>query len=78
MVTRDDLRRLIEGLPEDDLDELYAELKSRVTHDQARLRSPRPLRSEDIILAEAIMPDDETADDLITTVRRWRREGGYA
>jgi hypothetical protein len=41
-------------------------------------RQPRPLTRDDIILPEPIMPDDETADDMIETIRRWRREGGYA
>jgi hypothetical protein len=42
------------------------------------VRRPRPLTRDDIILSEPIMPDDETADDMIETIRRWRREGGYA
>ncbi len=40
--------------------------------------SPRPLAEADIVLATPVLPDDETADEMIATVRRWRREGGYA
>ena len=39
---------------------------------------PRPLAEADIVLAAPVLPDDETADEMIATVRRWRREGGYA
>ena len=39
---------------------------------------PRPLAEADIILTAPLLPDDETADEMIATVRRWRREGGYA
>ena len=40
--------------------------------------SPRPLREEDILLDAPILPDDENADEMIETVRHWRRAGGYA
>ena len=39
---------------------------------------PRPLTEADVILSEPLLPDDETADDMIEAVRRWRREGGDA
>jgi hypothetical protein len=38
----------------------------------------RPLAETDIVLAAPVLPDDETADEMIATVRRWRRDGGYA
>ena len=40
--------------------------------------APRPLAEADIVLTAPVLPDDETADEMIATVRRWRREGGYA
>ena len=40
--------------------------------------SPRPVAEADIVLAAPILPDDETADEMIATVRRWWREGEYA
>ena len=39
---------------------------------------PRLLAEADIVLTAPLLPDDETADEMIATVRRWRREGGYA
>ena len=39
---------------------------------------PRPLAEADIVLAAPVLPDDETADEMIATVRSWRHEGGYA
>ena len=74
--------------PKQELDELV----DRLDDEQARrlaaaLRrggpaggapAPRPLAESDIILAAPVLPDDETADEMIATVRRWRREGGYA
>lgn len=40
--------------------------------------SVRPLTEADIVLPEPILPDAETADEMIEAVRRWRREGGCA
>lgn len=77
MITKDALHRFVDELTTDDVEELVAMLQSRGVF-QLPSRSPRPLTREDIILAEPLMPDDETADELIETVRRWRREGGYA
>jgi hypothetical protein len=31
----------------------------------------------DNLLAD-FWPEDETADEVVATVRQWRREGGYA
>lgn len=77
MTTKDDLRRLIDELPVGDVESLVDALRTRrslVTPSQ----SSRPLTTDDIIRTEPVMPDEETADELIATVRRWRREGGYA
>jgi len=41
-----------------------------------KLTSVRPLQVADIILSAPVLPDDETADALIETVRHWRSEGG--
>ncbi len=38
----------------------------------------RPLTDADVLLTEPVLPDDESADDMIGAVRRWRREGGHA
>jgi hypothetical protein len=40
--------------------------------------APRSLVEAEIVLTAPVLPDDETADEMIATVRRWRREGGYA
>jgi hypothetical protein len=40
--------------------------------------SARSLTEADIVLPEPIVPDNETADEMIEVVRRWRREGGCA
>jgi hypothetical protein len=42
------------------------------------VQRPRPLTEADILLSEPVLPEDETADELIAAVRRWRREGGHA
>lgn len=42
------------------------------------LAAPAPLQRDDIILATPILPDDESADALISAVRRWRHEGDRA
>lgn len=70
-----ELHDLIERLSDEEAMRLSSAL--REGH-YTRVVSPRPLTTADIILAEPIMPDDESADEMIETVRRWRREGGYA
>ncbi|MFN8514604.1 MAG: hypothetical protein U0232_15320 [Thermomicrobiales bacterium] len=78
MVTtpKQQLHAFVEGLTDDEAARLWSAL--REGGQPARLTSPRPLTPADVLLPEPIMPDDESADDLIETVRRWRREGGYA
>ena len=73
---KQELHNFIESLTDDEAARLSFVLRGE--GQPATLSSPRPLTPADIILAEPIMPDDESADDLIDTVRRWRREGGYA
>ncbi len=77
MVTtpKQELHALVERLTDDEAAHLSSALRGR---QPARVASPRPLTLADIVLAEPLLPDDESADDLIDTVRRWRREGGYA
>lgn len=70
------LHAFVEGLTDDAAARLSSAL--REGGQPARLVSPRPLILADILLPEPIMPDDESADELLETVRRWRREGGYA
>jgi hypothetical protein len=43
---------------------------------------PPPTRPPGHIMTKAdlyadLLPDDETADMMIETIRQWRREGGY-
>ena len=76
-VSKDALRRMIDELSENDIQALLAALNSRDAP-ASPLNTSRPLKSSDIIRTEPVLPDDETADELIATVRRWRREGGYA
>lgn len=40
-------------------------------------RRSKPIRDFDRLRSRS-WPDDESVDDLIETVRQWRREGGYA
>ena len=63
-------------LSEDEARRLSAVLRQRGTSNG--VRRPRPLTEADILLTEPVLPDDETADEMIATVRRWRREGGHA
>ena len=64
------LHMLIDRLKDDEARDLSAVLDTDVT--------VLPLTVEDLLLAVPIMPADESADDLIETVRHWRREGGDA
>lgn len=69
-----ELHELVERLTDEEARRLTAALR-----EPGDVRTaPRPLTADDIILPEPILPDDETADEMIATVRRWRREGGYA
>jgi hypothetical protein len=73
---RQELHALIDRLDDEQARRLAAALRER---DATPARSaPRPLAEADIVLAAPVLPDDETADEMIATVRRWRREGGYA
>jgi hypothetical protein len=69
-----ELHELVERLTDEEASRLAAVLREPRNGGAA----PRPLTADDIILPEPILPDDETADEMIATVRRWRREGGHA
>lgn len=70
------LHELVDRLSEDEARRLSRTLSPRGT--DTDVRSPRPLTEADILRTEPVLPDDETADELIATVRRWRQEGGHA
>jgi hypothetical protein len=76
MVAKDELLRLLDGLSDAELERLIAGIESRSSV-VPRNDAPRPLRRDDILLRESVMPDDETADELIEAVRQWRHAGGY-
>jgi hypothetical protein len=65
--------------PKRELHELVERL-SPALREAAAGAAPRPrlLIEADIVLATPVLPDDETADEMIEAVRRWRRAGGYA
>ena len=70
------LHQAIDRLSVEEARRLSAELgRAIVTHAERR---PRLLTEADIILSEPVLPDDESADALISAVRHWRREGGHA
>lgn len=73
---KQELHELVERLSDDEAQRLSSTLRS-VGATSAAPR-PRPLTEADIILVEPILPDDETADEMIAAVRRWRREEGNA
>ena len=71
---KQELRELIERLSDEEARRLSAALQAAGTTPPP---SARPLAAADIVLAEPVLREDETADEMIATVRRWRREGGY-
>jgi hypothetical protein len=73
---RQELHELVDRLDDEQARRLAEAL--RETSPVAAVSHPRPLAEADIVLAAPVLPDDETADEMIATVRRWRREGGYA
>lgn len=73
---KQELHELIDGLDDDVARRLADAFRgARSPHSSG---SPRPLSVADVLLAEPVMPADESADEMIATVRGWRREGGYA
>ena len=72
---KQELHELVERLSDEEARRLSAALRGAGA---APAPSARPLTEADIVLPESILPDDETADEMIEAVRRWRREGGYA
>ncbi len=73
--SREELHHLIDTLSDEEVLVLRSSLETQRSHSSTR--SPRPLSPDDIVRPEPILPDCETADDMIATIRRWRREGGY-
>jgi hypothetical protein len=45
-------------------------VRDAATLPAGRVRSPGPLAEADIVLGEPILPEDETADEMIAAVRR--------
>ena len=77
---KQELHELVERLSDEEARRLSAALRGAGT---APTPSARPLTEVDVVLPEphphaGPRPDDETADEMIEAVRRWRREGGYA
>ena len=73
---KQDLRDAVDRLSEIEARRLAVALREIGTVETAP--PARPLTEADVVLAEPILPDDETADQMIVQVRRWRREGGDA
>lgn len=74
---KQELHALIDRLDDDQARRMAATLR-RAAGPTSETASPRLLTEADILLALPILPGDETADEMIATVRDWRREGGYA
>ncbi len=82
--TRDDLRTLIDDLPDAELDSARIALlrlagqsatpKRQDLDDLARRQGVGHVQDFDALLGD-FWPDDETADQFIAAVRGWRREG---
>ena len=73
---RQRLHDAIDRLSEEEARRLSASLHVIRPNDTSS--GPRPLTEADVILSEPLLPDDETADDMIEAVHSWRREGGDA
>lgn len=63
-------RELIDRLDDEEARRLSTALRG--TGAGPVLAHPRLLTEDDVILTEPLLPDDETADELITAIRRWR------
>ncbi len=73
---KQELHELVERLSDEDARHLSLALREATA--AGVTPRPRPLVEADIVLATPVLPDDETADEMIEAVRRWRRAGGYA
>jgi hypothetical protein len=73
---KQELHELVERLSDEDAQRLSLALHEATGAGVAP--RPRPLAEADIVLATPVLPEDETADEMIETVRRWRRAGEYA
>jgi hypothetical protein len=77
---KQELHDLVEQLTDEDAADALDYVR-RLVGAPARERAEehtagRALTADD--LYADILPDDETADMMIETIRQWRREGGYA
>lgn len=75
---RQELHDLVDRLSDDDIRRLTPIVRRVASAAPGVGSASRVLTDADIILSEPIMPDDETADEMIATIRRWRREQGHA
>jgi hypothetical protein len=73
---KQELHELVDRLDDEQARRLAETLRGAGRVDVAP--PPRPLAEADIVPAAPVLPDDETAEEMITTVRRWRHDGGYA
>ncbi len=73
---KQELQDAIERLSEDEARRWSAALRGNGATNLAS--RTRPLTESDVILSAPVLPDDESADDMIGAVRRWRRDGGHA
>jgi hypothetical protein len=72
------LHDLIDRLSDEEARRLSVALRAVAGGAGTITQQPRPLTRADLVLDDPIMPPDESADDMIDAIRRWRREGGYA
>lgn len=70
------LHDLVDHPSEDEARQLAVVPRRRGT--RSGVRRLRPLTEADVLLTEPVLPEDETADEMIATLRRWRGEGGHA
>ncbi|MBI3965022.1 MAG: hypothetical protein HY329_05240 [Chloroflexi bacterium] len=70
------LHEWIDRLDDEEARRMADALSARGTRPKAP--TSRPLTESDLVLSTPVLPDEETADDMIATVRRWRQDGGYA
>lgn len=72
---RQELHAVVDRLSDDEARRLSAMLGGLDGMNKAP--PARPLTVADIILTAPVLPEEDSADDMIATVRHWRREGGY-
>ena len=67
---KQEVRELIEHIEPAQAERLAASLRA------GGATSARRLTEADVVLARSVMPGDESAEDLMAAVRRWRRDQG--